>query len=67
MSVILTVKLKYNCGHEEKTHFTNITLAARFAEGVVLNNQAMIRDGSKHLVSVLLQGPDGEREFITQK
>ena len=54
----ITITLTHKCGHKETTPFSLITLAVRYAESVADNER-------NDIVSVLMQGPDGEREFIT--
>ena len=54
----ITITLTHKCGHKETTPFSLITLAVRYAESVANNDK-------NDIVSVLMQVPDGEREFIS--
>ena len=54
----ITVTLTHKCGFRETTPFSLITLAVRYAESVANNER-------KDIISVLMKGPDGEREFIS--
>lgn len=53
----ITVTLTDSTGYKETTPFSLITLAVRYAESVADNEK-------NDIVSVLMQGPDGEREFL---
>lgn len=53
-----TITTKYDCGYEDILSFMFIMDAVRFAEKKAKNppNKA---------VSIMLKGPEGEREFIS--
>lgn len=53
----ITVTLTYESDMEETKSFWLITEAVKYAE-------AIAGQGAKDIISVLLQGPDGEREFV---
>jgi len=59
MNTALTITLTDDTGHKETTPFLSLTLAVRYAESVANNKK-------NHIVSVLMQGPEGEREFLQE-
>ena len=54
----ITITIKYDCGYEDVIGFLQIMDAVRFAEDKA-------RTPLDKVVSIMLKGPDGEREFIS--
>ena len=56
----LTVTLTDNTGNKATTPFESLTLAVKYAEGIA----NIEKNKLGYIVSVLMQGPEGEREFL---
>ncbi|MGR3219229.1 MAG: hypothetical protein ACUZ8H_05345 [Candidatus Anammoxibacter sp.] len=54
----ITVTTKYDCGYEDIISFMFIMDAAKYGEKVAKNPPDKV-------VSIVLKGPEGEREFIS--
>lgn len=53
----ISVTVIYRCGRRDVSSFTQLPVAVRYAEWTINNDKGAI-------ISVLMQGPEGEREFI---
>ena len=54
----VTVTIKYDCGYEDIISFLKLMDAVKYGEKVAKNPPDKV-------VSIMMKGPEGEREFIS--